>query len=146
MGLFDAFKRPSTDLRQPRPESFEGSGWAVFEHLIDLDIEDEAAFAKMTPEQQAVFTFNLARQEVNSSGFDSYLNSYSERFDKEMANFPKIAPGVGELVAEAVELYKADADSDFDELDDRFSALEGETGLDDVVDTYIAANPDGFFR
>jgi hypothetical protein len=138
--------RRKSDLRQPPPASPAGAGWYVFEHLAELVLEDATALERMTPDQRLVYGVNLVRQEVASGGFEGYLDwTNASSVDNALAGFELLAPRLGAILQEALDLAQLHDEPDFDSLDADFTLVETQLTVDSVVDAYVIEHGTGFF-
>lgn len=152
-------------LKQPGPDSSDGVGWYVFDHLIGAATSDPSVLSEMTSEQLAVFAINHLRQEVNSGGFAGYFryDGGTTALEARSAAHRLLGPGWHLLVTEAVQLFGPDypvdptvretaldavEDADpgrLDRLDSALYRLEVDQPPDAALDDFIWANQAAFF-
>ncbi len=138
--------RRKADLLQPPPVSVAGAGWYVFEHLAERVIEDPASLNRMSPEQRMVYALNLVRQEVASGGFEGYFDwTNASSVDNALAGFELLAPRLGAILQEAIDLAQLHDEPDFDSLDAEFTLAEAQVTVDSVVDAYVVEHSASFF-
>lgn len=139
--------RGSSDVRQQPPPTPVGSGWYVFEHLAGLALKDPTVIERMTHDQRLVHSVNLVRQEVASGGLQGYFDwTKGSSAPSALAGFELIAPPLGGVLKAALDLQEQQDEPDFESLDSQFFHAEGELDVDSLVDAYIAAHSEGFFK
>lgn len=142
-----------SDLRQAKPTTASGAGWAVYDYLCVLESKASDLFARMTPEQQVVYAINSVRAEVASGGFNGYFGwTKGETAEKAIEALSLFSPQMSEIVREATAEWGKNlredrgVTSDFEDLDTRFYGIESSLPLDELVDGYVAENESGLFK
>lgn len=149
--------------RITRPESSDGVGWLVYDHLAGVVLADPAMPELLNGDQYGLVAFYDLRTQVNSDGFAGYFSyAYGDDAPAALRMAGTLgAPGWHALIADAIALigepYPDDQDerserldeladeSSFDAVDDRFYQLEADHQLDAIVDRYVWERPRSFF-
>jgi Domain of unknown function (DUF4375) len=149
--------------RIARPQSSDGAGWLVYDHLAGTVLADPAAPDLLNTDQNGLVAFYDLRTQVNSDGFEGYFSyDYGDDAPAALRMAGMLgAPGWHALIADAValfgEAYPDDQDdrservdeladaSRFSAFDDRFYRLEADHQLDAIVDRYVWERPASFF-
>lgn len=100
----------------------------------------------MSPEQRMVYALNLVRQEVASGGCEGYFDRMSaSSADSALAGFELLAPRMGAILQQALDLAQLHDEPDFDSLDAEFSLAETQLMVDALVDAYVFEHSASFF-